>query len=99
MLIKKFFKTKDEAEITFEFTRDDVTSVSLCGDFSDWQPVSMKFNKKEKSFRTKIRLPKGENFHFRYLINESEWENDYEADAYLPNGFGTDNSVVTTLQV
>lgn len=96
MLIKKFFKTKDEAEVTFEFSRDDVESVALCGDFNDWQPLSMKYNKKEKTFRTKVRLPKGEDFHFRYLINENEWENDYEADSYLPNAFGTENSVVTT---
>lgn len=96
MLIKKFFKTKNEAEVTFEFWRDDVSSVSLCGDFNDWKPLSMKFNKKTNAFRAKLRLPKGENFHFRYLINDAEWENDYEADFYLPNDFGSENSIVTT---
>lgn len=97
MLTKKFFKTKDEAEVTFEFDRSDVTSVALYGDFTDWQAVEMKFNKKTKSFKTKIRLPKGQTFHFRYLLNETEWENDYVADQYLPNDFGTENSVVSTI--
>ena len=96
MLTKKFFKTKDEAEVTFEFNRSDVKSAALVGDFNDWQAIKMKFNKKTQSFKTKVRLPKGKAFHFRYLLNDTEWENDYKADQYLPNGFGSENSVVTT---
>lgn len=96
MLTKKFFKTKEEVEITFEFNRSDVTSVSLVADFNHWQGVGMKFNKKTQSFKTKVRLPKDGTFHFRYLLNNTEWENDNKADQYLPNEFGSDNSVVTT---
>jgi 1,4-alpha-glucan branching enzyme len=96
MLTKKFFKTKDEADITFEFERSDVTCVSLVGDFNNWQAITMKFNKKSKSFKTKLRLPTGHQFNFRYLLNDSEWENDYQADQYLPNIFGSENSVVNT---
>ena len=96
MLTKKFFKTKDEAEITFEFKRADVTSAVLVADFNNWQAIEMKFNKKTKIFKTKVRLPKDGTFHFRYLLNNTEWENDYKADQYLPNTFGTENSVVNT---
>jgi 1,4-alpha-glucan branching enzyme len=97
MLTKKFFKTKEDTEVTFEFTRNDVNSVSLVADFNDWQAIEMKFNKKTKSFKTKVRLPKGRAFHFRYLLNSTEWENDYNADQYLPNEFGSENSVVHTI--
>lgn len=96
MLTKKFFKTKDEADITFEFSRSGVTSVSLVGEFNDWQAIELTFNKKSASFKTKLRLPKNNEFQFRYLLNGIEWENDYEADQYIPNGFGTENSVVNT---
>lgn len=96
MLTKRFFKTKDETEVTFEFKRDDVTSAQLVGEFSDWQEIDMKFDKKSQSFKTRIRLPKGEAFQFRYLLNQSEWENDYCADAYVPNEYGSENSVVAT---
>lgn len=98
MLTKKFFKTKDEVEVTFEFKRSDVTSVELFGDFNGWQATEMKLNKKTKSFKTKVRLPKGETFSFRYFLNNAEWENDDNADQYLPNEFGTDNSIVSTIQ-
>ncbi|WP_371378037.1 isoamylase early set domain-containing protein [Thalassotalea aquiviva] len=96
MLTKKFFKTKDQAEVTFEFSREDVEKVALVGEFSDWQPMAMKYNKKTKAFRTKIRLEKNAAFEFRYLLNDSEWENDYQADAYQANDFGSENSVVMT---
>jgi 1,4-alpha-glucan branching enzyme len=96
MLTKKFFKTKDEAEVTFEFNRNDVTSAVLVGDFNDWQAIEMKFNKKTQSFKAKVRLPTDCAFHFRYLLNDNEWENDYKADQYLPNEFGGENSVVNT---
>ncbi|OUS24716.1 1,4-alpha-glucan branching protein [Thalassotalea sp. 42_200_T64] len=95
MLTKKYFKTKDEAEVTFEFERNDVKSVSLYGDFNDWQAIEMKFIKKSQSFKTKVRLPKGGTYHFRYLLDNTEWENDHAADQYLPNAFGSENSVVT----
>jgi 1,4-alpha-glucan branching enzyme len=96
MLTKKIFKTKDEIEVTFEFNRSDVTSAELVADFNDWQAIEMKFNKKTQSFKTKVRLPKDGAFHFRYLLNKTEWENDYKADQYLPNEFGSENSVINT---
>lgn len=96
MLTKKFFKTNNEAEVTFQFSRNDVESVSLIAEFNDWQPIHMKFNKKEKAFRTKVRLPKDAQFQFKYLLNGTEWENDYQADKYTPNSFGTEDSVVLT---
>jgi len=96
MLKKKFFKTKDDAEITFELTGDDVKTVALVCEFNNWEPVPMKFSKKARVFRSKVRLPKGSEFQFRYLVNESEWANDDEADAFIPNEFGGKNSVVST---
>ena len=30
-----------------------------------------------------------------YLANGTDWHNDWAADAYLPNEFGSDNSVVS----
>ena len=96
MLTKKFFKTKEETEVTFEFSRENVSSVSLCADFNGWQPISMKFHKREKTFRTKIRLPKDQSFHFKYLLDNDEWVNDQQADHYVSNVYGTENSVVVT---
>ena len=37
MFTKKFFKTKDECEITFEFSADDASNVALVGNFNNWE--------------------------------------------------------------
>ena len=99
MIKKKFFKTRDEADVTFEFARDDISKVQLVAEFNQWQPLPMSFNKKDKVFRTKIRLPKDAAFSYKYLLDEQEWENDYQADNYIPNAFGGDDSVVYTQQI
>ena len=96
MLKKKYFKTKSEAEVTFEFARDDIASVSLAGEFNEWTPQRMNFVKKDKVFRTRVRIPNNTTYRFKYLLDNETWENDYEADAYVPNTFGTEDSVVTT---
>ena len=96
MLSKRVFKTKNETEVTFAFSRDNVKTVELVGEFNCWQPAPMKFNTKKKVFITKVRLPNDRSYHFRYLLNGQEWENDYEADNYVANDFGSENSVVST---
>ncbi|WP_417877901.1 isoamylase early set domain-containing protein [Vibrio sp.] len=96
MLKKRFFKTKDEVEVTFELDKEQRESVKIAGDFNNWQPEPMKLVKTSGQFKFKTRLPKEQNIQFRYLLNEAEWENDPQADAYVPNGFGSDNSVVFT---
>jgi hypothetical protein len=54
----------------------------------------MKYNKRDKVFKTKVRLAKNQQAQFRYLIDDQFWENDPQADKYQPNEFGTENSVV-----
>lgn len=98
MLTKRFFKTKAEAEVTFEFKASSDKNVALAGDFNDWQPVAMKYVKKDNVFRTKVRLPVEQDFQFKYLVDQEKWENDHAADNYQINAFGTDNSVVSTIR-
>ncbi|PSD41980.1 1,4-alpha-glucan branching protein, partial [Vibrio sp. V02_P2A34T13] len=37
-------------------------------------------------------------FQFRYLLDDQQWVNDPSADQYIANGFGEENSLVTTYQ-
>ena len=96
MLKKKFFKTKDECEVTFEYSAENAEQVSLVCSANEWQPIAMKKAKKGP-FRTKVRLPKEGQFQFRYLVNNEFWVNDESADAYAANEYGSENSVVVTV--
>jgi 1,4-alpha-glucan branching enzyme len=99
MLNKRFFKTKDEAEVTFEFSHPQAEEVCLLAEFNDWRPVLMKRNKKQGVFKCKQRIAVDKQFHFRYLINGYMWDNDHQADGYVANNFGTENSIVNTQRI
>jgi hypothetical protein len=49
---------------------------------------------KNGSFSTTVSIPSGRSYRFRYLLDGERWENDWEADAYTPNEYGKDDSVV-----
>ena len=85
MLTKKFLKTKDVCDVTFEYERGGKTA-ALAGDFNNWQPQPMK----------KAKKPKNGEFQFRYLIDGETWDNDSAADAYRTNEHASENSVVMT---
>jgi 1,4-alpha-glucan branching enzyme len=73
-------------------------SVALVGDFNQWNPTSHPLHQSRSSGEWEIvlLLPSGKAFQFRYLINGTDWHNDWHADRYEPNVYGSDNSVVLT---
>ncbi len=100
MIKKQYLKTKAICKVTFTLPLDAVsanTEVRVVGDFNEWNwetGVPMKANKKE--YKAIVELPTGKNYEFRYLMANGSWENDWNADAYVPSPFyGIDNSVVS----
>ena len=49
---------------------------------------------KDGNFKASVTLKAGKQYRFRYLLDGDRWENDWQADAYVPNDFGTDDSIV-----
>jgi 1,4-alpha-glucan branching enzyme len=92
---KRFFKTKQEVEVSFEVNLEDAQQVALVCEANDWEPIEMKKNK-SGAFRTRLRLPRERQFQFRYLVDESSWLNDEDADGYRPNKFGGEDGVLDT---
>jgi len=45
-------------------------------------------------FTLTLSLTPGQSYRFRYLLDGSRWENDWAADSYAPNPYGSDDSVV-----
>lgn len=99
-LQKKFLKSSNVCTVTFSLPKEAVngaTEVKILGDFNNWDAdkgVSMK--NKNGEFKASMNLPCNEEYQFRYLIDNTVWENDWIADKYVPTPFGTDNSVVIT---
>ena len=95
MLKKRFFKTKEECEVTFELVADEANCAELVCEVNGWLPIQMK-KARRGPFRTKLRFPKEASFEFRYLVDDRNWINDDAADAYRANGLGGQNGVLDT---
>ena len=96
MLRKSYSKTGAACRVTFDIPPEAGACVaSLCGDFNDWDPKANPMKKKKDGgFWLTVSLEAGRPYRFRYLLDEERWENDWEADQYVPNAFCTEDSVV-----
>lgn len=98
-LTKQYLKSKPTVKVTFSLPAEAVNKVKkvdLLGDFNEWTVDETSSLKKQKdgSFKTTLSLEPGKEYQFRYLLDESKWENDWEADKYVASDMGCDNSVV-----
>ncbi|MEZ4950121.1 MAG: helix-hairpin-helix domain-containing protein [Saprospiraceae bacterium] len=100
MIKKDFAKTGKVCKTTFNLPKEavvDAKNVVIVGEFNNWNldaPTQMK-KKKDGSFETTINLESGRGYEFRYLIDNVKWENDWNADDYVPvPAFGVFNSLV-----
>jgi 1,4-alpha-glucan branching enzyme len=94
---KTYSKTGSSCRVTFEIPSEVVADTAvLCGDFNGWDPNKhpMKL-RKDGRFTLTVSLKPGVDYRFRYLLDGERWENDWAADKYLPNQFGTDDSVIS----
>ena|SRR5260221_5896330 len=100
MIQKKFLKTK--CQVDFELPAgisETVESVSLVGDFNDWDTQATPMQrKKAQIFSVRLNLEPNREYQYRFLVNGQDWHNDWNADKYVPNPFSGDNSVVSTHQ-
>jgi len=95
MLEKKFTPKRTVCKVTLSIPADWASSkVNLVGDFNDWDKSADKLEKKKDRWVITKRLKPESEYRFKYLVDGSEWKNDDSADAYKPNDFGTEDSVI-----
>ncbi|MCA9939217.1 MAG: hypothetical protein KC418_11265 [Anaerolineales bacterium] len=96
MLVKNYTKTRNFCRVTFKLPAEvSAETVHLVGDFNDWDTTSHPMKKlKDGSFSLTVSLPTEQSYRFRYLLDGERWDNDWAADAYVPNEFGSDDSLI-----
>jgi 1,4-alpha-glucan branching enzyme len=98
-LEKKYLKSRPVGKVTFRLPHaaaPEAQSVFLVGDFNEWRKDATPMTRlKSGEFKVALELEPGREYCFRYLIEGDTWENDWEADRYVPSGIaGEENSVV-----
>lgn len=96
MLKKNYTKTGTTCRVTFKLPAAvKAESAAIAGDFNNWDPARTPMKKlKDGSFSATVSLPAGQSYRFRYLLDGERWENDWEADTYMANQYGSEDSVV-----
>ena len=71
-------------------------NVCIVGDFNNWNTRANPMKRLENGdYEISLQVKPKKEYHFRYLIDDSKWENDWNADKYVKSPLGdSDNSVV-----
>jgi Glycogen recognition site of AMP-activated protein kinase len=70
-------------------------TVALCGEFNDWSAQDILLERGDDgSWQATVALAPGRSYRYRYLIDGERWENAPNADSYVPNSYGTYDSVI-----
>lgn len=98
-LKKQYLKAKDRCKVTFRVPKTaapGAKTVHIVGEFNGWSTVKTPMKRlKSGEFTVVVDLVPGRAYQFRYLIDQTSWENDWEADRYVKSDFGdSENSVV-----
>jgi len=96
---KQYLKSKPVCKVTFdipEATGNGVTQAFVVGEFNDWSTSATPMKRRKNgTFTATVSLDTGRDYQFRYLLGQAQWENDPEADGYLPTPFeNSHNSVI-----
>ncbi len=98
-IAKKYLKTRPVCKVSFtlsDLPGNGEDKVSLIGDFNGWDASAMPMKRrKDGGWGIEIELEPGREYQFLYRIGETRYLNDEDADATVPNPFGTGvNSVI-----
>jgi len=85
-------KLEQSNKQTFRFNAPGALSVSLVGDFTDWQqkPIPMKKGK-DGIWTASVKLTAGKHL-YRFIVDD-EWRDDPDCTLRVPNSFGSHDMV------
>ncbi|GAB4570861.1 MAG: hypothetical protein Kow0077_06040 [Anaerolineae bacterium] len=97
MLKKQHLKSRPVCKVTFEVPKVvKARQAYLVGEFNGWNPGATPMRKlKDGRHTVTVELEPNRAYQFRYVL-DGNWDNDWQADGYVPNPFGSENSVVIT---
>jgi hypothetical protein len=95
---KQYLKRVSKCKVTFRLPKEaapNAQRIMIVGDFNKWDTTKTPMKRlKSGNFMATLDLYSNREYRFRYLIDGTRWENDWQADKYVPNSFGSDDSVV-----
>jgi 1,4-alpha-glucan branching enzyme len=102
MSIKKaYLKARPVCKVTFKIAGqqgNEAQKAQLVGEFNNWSPGAHPMKRlKNGAFTATVELPIGREYQFRYLLDADKWQNDSEADRFVPTPYGDSQNSVLVL--
>jgi len=98
---KKYLKSRPVCKITFRIPAEigiNHKTAYVLGNFNNWDKQAHRMKKlvKDGSFSVIVDLEVGQEYEFKYLIDDHIWLNDDSADKEVSTHFGdSSNSVIS----
>ena len=93
-MVEKHENGSGSVVVEFRVPALSATRMSVVGEFNGWSPGADVMARDGDEFVATVTLAAGRTYRFRYLLDGGRWENDWAADAYVPNEFGGDDSLI-----
>jgi 1,4-alpha-glucan branching enzyme len=97
VITKEVSESGERVRVTFELPSALwADRVNVVGSFNDWDTTAtpMTHQGANGAWTVTVELEVGRRYAFRYLVDGSEWRNDWHADDYEENAYGSLDSVV-----
>lgn len=98
-LSKNYLKSRPACKVKFiapKALSESAKKLFLAGEFNNWEYTETPLRRqKNGDYATIVELAPGTEYQYRFVLDGERWENDYEADKYVPSHVcNDDNSVV-----
>lgn len=93
--VQQVSSQSDEVMLRFFYIDEEATSVSVAGDFNDWEPVEMtrKEVNGEQVWTGVVSVKRGEH-NYMFVKDGEQWVTDPLAPVHRDDGFGNKNAVI-----
>ena len=91
--------TNGTTRVTFRLPAEaGAERAELLGEFNNWSPAAMR-PLPDGGHDLTVEVESGRSYRFRYLLDGQRWENDWQADTYVANEYGGDDSVIDLVAI
>lgn len=83
-------------DVTFTLPAEvQADSVALCGEFNHWSAGDIQLERgSDGTWQATVSLQSGRSYRYRYLLDGECWENAWHAERYVPNPYGSVDSII-----
>jgi 1,4-alpha-glucan branching enzyme len=96
MIHKQSSASENKVIVTFEIPGSIwADQIYLVGDFNGWDPHNLPFHyNRQENWEVQLELDEGQEYRFRYLIDDDNWGSEWQADRDAVGPDGAHDSVV-----